>query len=305
VNTVILNNSDVIALRYHGKLVDPATVNLDNGDYEVITFSSNEGREIYRHSTSHIMAHAVKALFPDARFAIGPATEDGFYYDFDYGFTPEDLDAIEKKMKEIIKQNNPFIRKEMSKTEAIEFFKEKGESYKVEILEGIDDQTVSVYEEGGFVDLCRGPHLPSTGKVKAFKLLSIAGAYWRGNEKNKMLQRIYGVSFPTKEALKAHLEFLEEVKKRDHRKLGKELDLFSINDEYGPGLVFWHPRGAVIRKEIEDFWRNEHYKAGYQLLFTPHVARLDIWNRSGHLDFYKENMYSPITMEGAEYEISP
>ena len=304
-NTTILNNPDIIALRYHGKLVDPATVNPDNGDYEVITFSSDEGREIYRHSTSHIMAHAVKELFPDARFAIGPATEDGFYYDFDYGFTPENLDAIEKKMKDIIKQNNPFIRKEISKTEALEFFKEKGESYKVEILEGIDDQTVSVYEEGGFVDLCRGPHLPSTGKVKAFKLLSIAGAYWRGNEKNKMLQRIYGVSFPTKEALKGHLEFLEEVKKRDHRKLGKELDLFSITDEYGPGLVFWHPRGAVIRKEIEDFWRNEHYKAGYQLLFTPHVARLDIWNRSGHLDFYKENMYSPMTVEGAEYEIKP
>lgn len=304
-NVNIQNNPDVIALRCHGKLVDPASINQDTEDYEIIAFSSDEGKEIYRHSTSHIMAHAVKELFPEAKYAIGPAIEDGFYYDFDYNFTPDDLVAIEKKMKEIIRQNNPFIQKEISKNEALKFFKEKGENYKVEILEGIEDEKVSVYEEGSFVDLCRGPHLPSTGKVKAFKLLGIAGAYWRGDEKNKMLQRIYGVSFPTKEALKNHLVFLEEVKKRDHRKLGKELDLFSMSDEYGPGLIFWHPRGAMIRKVIEDFWRDEHYKAGYQLLFTPHIAKLDIWNKSGHLDFYKENMYSPMTVEGSEYEIKP
>ena len=304
-NVNIQNNPDVIALRCHGKLVDPASINQDTEDYEIITFSSDEGKEIYRHSTSHIMAHAVKELFPEAKYAIGPAIEDGFYYDFDYNFTPDDLVAIEKKMKEIIRQNNPFIQKDMSKNEALKFFKEKGENYKVEILEGIEDERVSMYEEGSFIDLCLGPHLPSTGKVKAFKLLSIAGAYWRGDEKNKMLQRIYGVSFPTKEALRNHLVFLEEVKKRDHRKLGRELDLFSMSDEYGPGLIFWHPRGAIIRRVIEDFWRNEHYKAGYQLLFTPHVAKLDIWNKSGHLDFYKENMYSPMTVEGSEYEIKP
>lgn len=304
-NVNIQNNPDVIALRCHGKLVDPASINQDTEDYEIITFSSDEGKEIYRHSTSHIMAHAVKELFPEAKYAIGPAIEDGFYYDFDYNFTPDDLVAIEKKMKDIIRQNNPFIQKDMSKNEALKFFKEKGENYKVEILEGIEDERVSMYEEGSFIDLCLGPHLPSTGKVKAFKLLSIAGAYWRGDEKNKMLQRIYGVSFPTKEALKNHLVFLEEVKKRDHRKLGRELDLFSMSDEYGPGLIFWHPRGAIIRRVIEDFWRNEHYKAGYQLLFTPHVAKLDIWNKSGHLDFYKENMYSPMTVEGSEYEIKP
>ena len=304
-NVNIQNNPDVIALRCHGKLVDPASINQDTEDYEIITFSSDEGKEIYRHSTSHIMAHAVKELFPEAKYAIGPAIEDGFYYDFDYNFTPDDLVAIEKKMKDIIRQNNPFIQKDMSKNEALKFFKEKGENYKVEILEGIEDERVSMYEEGSFIDLCLGPHLPSTGKVKAFKLLSIAGAYWRGDEKNKMLQRIYGVSFPTKEALRNHLVFLEEVKKRDHRKLGRELDLFSMSDEYGPGLIFWHPRGAIIRRVIEDFWRNEHYKAGYQLLFTPHVAKLDIWNKSGHLDFYKENMYSPMTVEGSEYEIKP
>ncbi|WP_242455780.1 threonine--tRNA ligase [Dissulfurispira thermophila] len=263
--------------------------------------------EILRHSTSHIMAHAIKDLFPDAKLAIGPATEDGFYYDIDRDtpFTPEDLEKIEKRMKEIIKENNPFVKKDISKNEAIELFKKKGEDYKVELLEEIPDDTVSIYEEGGFVDLCRGPHLSDTGKVKAFKLLSIAGAYWRGDEKNKMLQRIYGTAFDNKDDLNTYLNFLEEVKKRDHRKLGKELDLFSLSDEIGPGLVLWHPNGAIIRKTIEDFWRNEHLKADYKILYTPHIAKLNLWQKSGHWDFYRENMYSPMEIDEIAYELKP
>ncbi|MBI5213951.1 MAG: threonine--tRNA ligase [Nitrospirae bacterium] len=263
--------------------------------------------EILRHSTSHIMAHAVKDLFPEVKFAIGPAIEDGFYYDFDRpaAFAPEDLAKIEKRMKEIIKKNNPFVRKEISKAEAIEIFGQKGENYKVELLQEIPDDTVSLYEEGGFVDLCRGPHLPKTGMVKAFKLLSIAGAYWRGDERNKMLQRIYGTAFETKEELDAYLNFLEEVKKRDHRKLGRELDLFSMNDEIGAGLILWHPNGAIIRKTIEDFWRNEHFKADYKILYTPHIARLDLWKTSGHVEYYSENMYSPMDIDGVDYELKP
>ena len=274
---------------------------------ELVGPGSKEGLEIYRHSTSHILAHAVNELFPDVKFAIGPAIEDGFYYDFDRAvpFTPDDLVLIEKKMKEIIKKNSPFVRKPISRTEAIELFRNMGEEYKVELLQEIQDDHVSIYDEGGFVDLCRGPHLLKTGRVKAFKLLSIAGAYWRGDEKNKMLQRIYGTAFIDKEELKAYLNFLEEVKKRDHRKLGRELDLFSISDEIGPGLILWHPNGAIIRKTIEDFWRNEHQKADYKLLFSPHIARLNLWQRSGHWDFYRENMYSPMEIEEIAYELKP
>lgn len=266
-----------------------------------------EDKEIYRHSTSHVMAHAVKTLFPDARLAIGPATAEGFYYDFDVDrtFTPEDLSMIEKKMSEIIQQNNPFVRRVVSRKEAIALFREKQEPYKVELLEEIPDDDVSLYEEGGFVDLCRGPHIETTGQVIAFRLLSVAGAYWRGNEKNKMLQRIYGTSFTDKKALKDYLNFLEEVKKRDHRKLGKDLDLFSTSDEIGAGLIVWHPNGALIRRAIEDFWLREHYKAGYKVLYTPHIAKLNLWATSGHLDFYRENMYSPMEIEGIDYEIKP
>lgn len=274
---------------------------------EALTFETEEGRDIHRHSASHVMAHAVKELFPRAKLAIGPAIEEGFYYDFDIErpFTPEDLAAIEKKMSEIIKKNNPFSRKLMPRGEAVELFRSLGEDYKLEILEELDDETVSVYEEGSFVDLCRGPHVPSTGRVAAFKLLSVAGAYWRGDERNRMLQRIYGISFPDKKELARHLEFLEEVKKRDHRRLGKELDLFSVNEEVGPGLILWHPDGAIIRKTIEDFWRDEHIGHGYKLLYTPHIAKLDLWQKSGHLDFYSENMYSPMEVEGQPYEIKP
>jgi len=253
------------------------------------------------------MAHAIKEIYPDAKLAIGPAIDDGFYYDLDcsHPITLEDLPAVEKKMKELIKANTPFVRKDLPRKDAIDLFMKLGETYKVELLNEISDDTVSVYEEGGFIDLCRGPHLESTGKVKAFKLLSVAGAYWRGDEKNKMLQRIYGTAFPSKDALKKHLDFLEEVKKRDHRRLGKELDLFSMSDDVGAGLVLWHPRGAAIRREIENFWLDKHHRGGYQILYTPHMAKLDLWKKTGHLDFYRENMYSPMEIEGLEYEIKP
>ena len=304
-----IESFNAVALRVDGVIRDIASSDFPGADsiVELITFDSKEGKEIYWHSTSHIMAHAVKDLFPDARAAIGPAIEDGFYYDFDRPspFTPEDLEKIEKRMKEIIKQNKPFSRRLMPRTEALDLFERAGEGYKAELLQEIRDDLVSLYEEGGFTDLCRGPHLPRTGKVKALKLLSVAGAYWRGNEKNKMLQRIYGISFNNKEDLKNHLNFLEEVKKRDHRKVGRELDLFSISEDIGPGLILWHPDGAIIRKTIEDFWKNEHARADYKILYTPHIAKLDLWRQSGHWDFYRENMYSPMEIEEITYELKP
>lgn len=307
--SAFLLKAKAVAYRKDTRLWDISECShLSDGDtIELIDTSTPEGIEILRHSTSHIMAHAVKALFPETKVTIGPATSDGFYYDFDRDtpFSPEDLSLIENKMKEIIKQNNPFVRKVISKAEAIKLFNDLNEPYKVEIINEIPDETVSLYEEGGFVDLCLGPHIPKTGFVKAFKLLSIAGAYWRGDEKNKMLQRIYGTAFDTKEALDKHLEYLQEVKRRDHRRLGKELDLFSISDDIGPGLILWHPKGAIIRKTIEDFWRAEHEKADYQLLYTPHIARLNLWQMSGHWDFYRENMYSPMQIDDIAYELKP
>ncbi len=304
-----LKEEEALAIRVGGVVYDLARMdNLDpDTEIEAVTFESKEGKEIYRHSTSHIMAHAVKELFPEARLAIGPATEDGFYYDFDLSrtLTPEDLEEIEKKMREIIDKDSTFKRKTLSREDAIKLFEKAEEHYKVEILNEIIDDTVSVYEEDGFVDLCRGPHVPSTGMVRFFKLLSVAGAYWRGDEKNRMLQRIYGTSFTEEKDLREYLNFLEEVKKRDHRRLGRDLDLFSMNDDVGAGLILWHPKGAIIRKIIEDFWRDEHLKAGYNILYTPHIAKLNLWKKSGHWDFYRENMYSPMEVEGVEYELKP
>jgi threonyl-tRNA synthetase len=266
--------------------------------------SQNPLLETYRHSTSHILAHAVKELYPDVKLAIGPAIEDGFYYDFDtsHRFIPEDLPNIEKKMQEIIKKDYPFVRKEISKKEAIKIFKKHNEKYKVELLEEIKDEKVSLYESGDFFDLCRGPHIESTGKIKAFKLLRISGAYWRGSEKNPMLQRIYGTAFYKDEELKDYLNKLEEAKKRDHRKIGKELDLFSIQEESGPGLVLWHPKGAIIRRTIEDFWYKEHEKRGYDIVYTPHILKSNLWQKSGHAEFYKENMFPSLKFEDGEGE---
>ena len=270
-----------------------------------VHFMAENELEILRHSTAHIMAQAVKELYPETKITIGPSIKDGFYYDFDRDtpFTVEDLEKIEKKMREIIKSNLSFERTEVSKDEARKIFKD--ESYKIELINEIPDEKVSIYKQGNFIDLCRGPHLQSTGKVKSFKLLSVAGSYWRGNEKNKMLQRIYGTSFFTKDELEKYLNKLEEAKKRDHRKIGRELDLFSMDDEVGAGLVNWHPKGALIRYLIENFWREEHYKNGYQIVYSPHIARVNLWHTSGHMDFYKENMYSPMDIEGMPYIVKP
>jgi len=265
----------------------------------------DERLEVIRHSAAHVMAEAVQSIFPDAKFAIGPAIESGFYYDFDLprSLTPDDLPLIETKMDEIIASNVPFIREEVTKKEAQRLF--AAQPYKLELIDEIPDEKVSLYRQDSFVDLCRGPHLSSTGEIKAFKLVGIAGAYWRGDEQRPMLQRIYGVAFDTKEALAEHLRKLDEAARSDHRKLGRELDLFSLHEEAGPGLVHWHPKGAVIRRVIEDFWRDEHIKRGYDIVYTPHIAKLDLWKTSGHWEFYRDYLYSPMDVEGQEYIIKP
>lgn len=253
------------------------------------------------------MADAVTQLWPGTKVAIGPSIENGFYYDFDseHSFSTDDLQKIEKKMKEIVKNKTPFKREMISKADASSQFSAKGESYKVEIIEQLQDGTVSLYRHGEFTDLCRGPHIPNTGYAKHFKLLSVAGAYWRGNENNKMLQRIYGVAFGSKDDLKAHLEMLEEAKERDHRKIGKELHLFDMNEEVGPGLALWTPEGGRIRTVIENFWKREHYRHGYDIVYTPHIGRGKLWETSGHLGFYKDGMYSPMDIDGEEYYAKP
>ena len=259
-----------------------------------------------RHSTAHVMAQAVKELWPGVKLGIGPSIEDGFYYDFDREepFAPEDLTNIEHKMREIIKKDYPFEREEMAKKEAIKLFKKTHEKYKVELIEKIPGDKVSIYKDGSFLDLCRGPHLNSTGEIKAFKLLSIAGAYWHGIETNPMLQRIYGTAFPTQKELETHLEAIEEAKKRDHRVLGKQLEYFSMSDEMGPGLVLYHPKGAMFRTLIEEYIRREHLKRGYELVIGPHILKSDVWIRSGHYDYYKENMYI-FKIDNQEYAIKP
>ena len=259
-----------------------------------------------RHSASHVMAQVVQEFFPGVKLSIGPSTEDGFYYDFDYEetFSPEDLPKIEDRMKEIISQDLPFVREEVSKEEALKLFQERGEIYKIELLEDIEDEKVILYRHGNFVDLCRGPHLSSTGQIKAFKLFSVAGAYWRGDEHNKMLQRIYGTAFPTQEELDAFLERLEAAKNRDHRRLGRELDLFSINEEAGAGLVIYHPKGALLRSILEELVRREHLKRGYDLVIGPQILKVDLWKRSGHFDNYKDYMYF-TNVEDQEYALKP
>ncbi len=299
---------DILAARIDGTVVDLSRPLSDSSTIEPLRFDSAEGREVYRHSSTHVMAQAVKELFPSAQLTIGPALEDSFYYDFAFErpFTPEDLEKIEACAADIIKRNLTITRKEFSKEEAIEFFKARGEHYKVELIQGFPDgEPISAYTQGDFVDLCRGPHLPTTGHIGAIKLLNTAGAYWRGDERNPMLQRIYGTSFPTKAEVDAYLARLEEIKRRDHRKVGKELDLISIQDEIGPGLVLWHPKGAAVRLLIENFWREQHLRDGYNLVYSPHTARLDLWKTSGHLEYYRENMFPSMKLEGSEYQLKP
>jgi len=296
----------IVAGRVDGKLVDMSTPLEHSGSLDFVTLDSEDGLNILRHSTSHIMAYAVKELFKGVKVSIGPAIEKGFYYDFDYqgSFTPDDLPRIEEKMAELIKRNIPFIREEISIAEAINLFEGQGETYKVEILKELHDEFVSIYRSGDFIDLCRGPHIPSTGMIKAYKLLSIAGAYWRGDERNKMLQRIYGTAFADRGSLADYLERIEEAQRRDHRKLGRELELFSINEEAGAGLVIYHPKGALLRTIIEDFEKKEHLRRGYHLAMGPQILKRELWEKSGHLENYRELMYFTMVEEG-EYALKP
>ena len=300
------SGKDYIAGKVNEKLVDMSSPLLEDANLEFITPDSEMGLDIIRHSASHVMAQAVKKLYKGVKITIGPTIDNGFYYDFDYGenFSPHDLAKIESKMQEIIGQDLPITRKEIPKEEAIEMFKNLGEIYKVELLEEISDEFVSVYIQDDFIDLCRGPHLPSTGKIRAFKLTNLAGAYWRGDEKNKMLQRIYGTAFSDTKTLEDYLQRLEDAKRRDHRKLGKSLDLFSIHEDAGAGLVIYHPKGAMLRSILEDFEKREHLKRGYQLVRGPHLLKLDLWEKSGHFENYRENMYF-TEIEGQKYGIKP
>jgi threonyl-tRNA synthetase len=295
-----------LAGKINGMLVDLSAALPDGARVEIITEKSPEALEIIRHSTSHLMAQAVKELFPQAKVTIGPAIETGFYYDFDIEkpFTPEDLERIEVKMIELATADQKFERREFSSTDAVKMFDAMGEPYKTELINNLAVESVSVYSQGTFTDLCRGPHLPSTSRIKAFKLLSIAGAYWRGDEKNRMLQRIYGTAFADKKELDAYLHRLEEAKRRDHRKLGRELDLFSFSDEVGAGFPIWHPKGAMLRTVLEDFERKEHLRRGYDIVVGPQILKSELWQRSGHYENYRENMYF-TEVDEQSYGIKP
>ncbi|MCU7492474.1 MAG: threonine--tRNA ligase [Ignavibacteria bacterium] len=300
---------EALVAEVNGQEKDLSTPLTSDVTLRLYTFDDEKGKEAYWHSTSHLMAHAITSLYPEAKFGVGPAIDSGFYYDVDVNtpITEEELRKIEKRMSEISQQNNPFQREELSKGDALRFFEQKGDPYKVEILTELDEnnETISIYKEGEFTDLCTGPHLPSTGKIKFVKLLTVSGSYWRGDEHNKQLQRIYGISFPKKKMLEDYLVFLEEAKKRDHRKLGRDLDLFSLHEEAGPGLVYWHPKGARLRLEIENFWRKAHLNNGYDILYTPHMGKSWLWETSGHLGFYKDSMYAPMKVDELDYYVKP
>ncbi len=298
---------DAIAVKVNGQVRDLSYPIPENAPVQILTFNDPEGRQVFWHSSAHIMAQAVQELFPDAKLAIGPAIDEGWYYDFDVDkpFSPEDIERIEKRMSEIIAEDASFHCEYMPRREAIEHFTKRNEPYKVEMLEEFTDETVSIYYHSRFEDLCRGPHIPRTGIIKAFKLISSSGAYWRGDENKQMLQRIYGVAYPKKSMLDDFLHRLEEAKKRDHRVLGKQLELFTISDDVGAGLVLWMPKGARIRNEIENFWREEHLRSGYELVYSPHIAKLDLWHRSGHTGFYRDDMYQPIEVDKGEFQIKP
>jgi threonyl-tRNA synthetase len=291
------------------RLVDLARPLEQDAELRILTDRDPEALEVYRHSSAHLMAAAVLELFPETKLGHGPATDSGFFYDFyrEKPFTPEDLEAIEKKMQELVKQDLPYAREFLPRQEGLERFKSEGDFMKCHFIEQFTqpDEKISIYKTGKFTDFCRGPHIPSTGRIKAFKLLNIAGAYWLGDEKNPQLQRIYGTSFFSKKELDEYLHKLEEAKKRDHRVLGKQLDLFSIQELAGPGLIFWHPKGGLIRKEMEDWMRNEYLKRGYSLVCTPHVARVDLWKTSGHEGYYAQNMFTPMELDDANYRMKP
>jgi threonyl-tRNA synthetase len=298
-----------LAAKTNGNLIDLTRPLEKDTDLRILTDKDAEALEVYRHSSAHLMAAAVLELFPETKLGHGPATENGFFYDFfrEKPFTPEDLEKIEKKMQELVQQNLPYAREFVARTEGLEKFKGEGDFMKCHFIEQFTkpDEKISIYKTGKFLDFCRGPHLPSTGKIKAFKLLNIAGAYWLGDEKNPQLQRIYGTSFFSKKDLDAYLNSLEEAKKRDHRVLGQQLDLFSIQELAGPGLIFWHPKGGIIRKEMEDWMREEYIRRGYSLVYTPHVARRQLFFTSGHEGYYSQNMFDAMELDDAEYRLKP
>ena len=296
----------VVAVKVNGVPKDLSSKISEDSEIEPIYVNSEEGLEILRHSTAHVMAQAVKRLFPEAKVAIGPAIKDGFYYDFDYKrpFREEDLSKIQEEMHKIIQEDYPFVRKEIPKDEAIKLFESQGETYKVELLKEIPDEKVSIYTQGEFTDLCRGPHIPSTGMIKAFALTHTAGAYWKGDEKNPMLSRIYGTAFPDKKSLQEYLRRIEEAKKRNHVVLGQKLELFSVHEEIGAGLIVWHPNGAMLRYILESFEVEEHLKRGYELVKGPELLKTELWKKSGHFDNYRENMYFTVIDEQS-YGIKP
>jgi threonyl-tRNA synthetase len=298
-----------IVAKTNGDLIDLTRPLEKDTDLRILTEKDPEALQVYRHSSAHLLAAAVLELFPETKLGHGPATESGFFYDFyrPTPFTPEDLEKIEKKMQELAQQNIPYAREFVPRTEGLERFKSEGDFMKCHFIEQFTqpNEKISIYRTGKFLDFCRGPHLPATGKIKAFKLLSIAGAYWLGDEKNPQLQRIYGTSFYSKKELEEYLHQLEEQKKRDHRVIGKQLDLFSIQELAGPGLIFWHPKGGIMRKTMEDWLRDEYLKRGYSLVYTPHVARVDLWKTSGHEGFYSQNMFTPMELDDAYYRVKP
>ncbi|HEY4843163.1 MAG TPA: threonine--tRNA ligase [Terriglobales bacterium] len=298
-----------LAAKSNGDLIDLTRPLDKDSDLRIITERDPEALEVYRHSSAHLLAAAVLELFPETKLGHGPATENGFFYDFyrETPFTPEDLDKIEKKMQELVQQNLPYAREFLPRQEGLEKFKVEGDFMKCHFIEQFTkpDEKISIYKTGKFQDFCRGPHIPSTGKIKAFKVLNVAGAYWLGDEKNQHLQRIYGTSFFSKKDLDAYLNSIEEAKKRDHRVLGKQLDLFSIQELAGPGLIFWHPKGGIIRKEMEDWMRDQYVKRGYSLVYTPHVMRKQLWQTSGHEGYYAQNMFDAMELDDAEYRLKP
>jgi threonyl-tRNA synthetase len=298
-----------LAAKTNGNLIDLTRPLEKDTDLRILTDKDPEALEVYRHSSAHLMAAAVLELFPETKLGHGPATENGFFYDFyrETPFTREDLEKIEKKMQELVQQDLPYAHEFVARTEGLDKFKSEGDFMKCHFIEQFTkpDEKISIYKTGKFLDFCRGPHLPSTGKIKAFKLLNIAGAYWLGDEKNPQLQRIYGTSFFSKKDLDAYLNSIEEAKKRDHRVLGKQLDLFSIQELAGPGLIFWHPKGGIIRKEMEDWMREQYVKRGYSLVYTPHVMRKQLWQTSGHEGYYAQNMFDAMELDDAEYRLKP
>ena len=300
--------TDVLGAEINGEIKDFYFNPADESKIYPIFLGNEKSLTLIRHSTAHILAQAVQSIYPDTKVTIGPVIEDGFYYDFytDRNFTEDDLKLFENKMHEILEKNVSFEKEVINKEKALEIFSNMGETFKKEIINDLDEsQEISLYKQGDWFDLCRGPHLPNSTFIKSFKLLSVAGSYWRGDETRESLQRIYGTAFSSSKDLKKHLKILEEAKKRDHRKLGKELDLFSINEEIGPGLVLWHPNGSVIRNIIENYWREKHIESGYQIIYTPHIAKANLWETSGHLEFYSENMFSQMEIDTNKYQTKP